>query len=98
VAVAWSRLLFASWKMYSKLVFHTGAISSEHYSVLKQSEYAAYQDSTTRFFPERPRGLSGIVEIREAGTAKHQPLLKSPNLYKRLRFLFASEPCACKTN
>lgn len=44
-------LLFASWKMYSTLVFHTGAIPSEHYSVLKRPEYKDYQQTTNRFFP-----------------------------------------------
>ncbi|MFT7129621.1 MAG: steroid 5-alpha reductase family enzyme [Gammaproteobacteria bacterium] len=44
-------LLFASWKMYSTLVFHTGAVPSEHYSVQKRPEYRAYQETTNRFFP-----------------------------------------------
>jgi len=44
-------LLFASWKMYSTLVFHTGAVPSEHYSALKRPEYKAYQETTNRFFP-----------------------------------------------
>jgi steroid 5-alpha reductase family enzyme len=44
-------LLFASWKMYSTLVYHTGAVPSEHYSVLKRPEYKAYQEKTNRFFP-----------------------------------------------
>jgi len=44
-------LLFASWKMYSTLVFHTGAIPSEHYSMLKRPEYKDYQQTTNMFFP-----------------------------------------------
>lgn len=44
-------LLFASWKMYSTLVFHTGAVPSEHYSVQKRPEYRAYQETANRFFP-----------------------------------------------
>jgi len=44
-------LLFASWKMYSTLVYHTGAVPSEHYSVQKRPEYKAYQETTNRFFP-----------------------------------------------
>ena len=44
-------LLFTSLKMYSTLVFHTGAIPSEHYSVLKRPEYKDYQQTTNRFFP-----------------------------------------------
>lgn len=44
-------LLFASWKMYSTLVFHTGAIPSEHFSVQKRPDYKAYQQTTNMFFP-----------------------------------------------
>ena len=44
-------LLFASYKMYSTLVHHTGAIPSEYYSVLKRPGYKKYQESTNMFFP-----------------------------------------------
>ena len=44
-------LLFDSWNMYSTLVFHTGAVPSEHYSVQKRPEYGAHQGTTNRFFP-----------------------------------------------
>ena len=49
-------LIVASWKMYSTLVFHTGAIPAEHYSVLKRPDYTAYQQTTNRFFPGPSKG------------------------------------------
>ena len=44
-------LLFTSRMMYTTLVYHTGAIPSEHYSVQKRPAYKAYQQSTNIFFP-----------------------------------------------
>ena len=44
-------LLFASWKMYTTLVYHTGAEPSEYYSVQKRPEYKAYQQTTNMFIP-----------------------------------------------
>jgi steroid 5-alpha reductase family enzyme len=44
-------LLMASKMMYSTLVYHTGAVPSEYYSVQKRPEYKAYQDTTNIFFP-----------------------------------------------
>ena len=44
-------LLMASWKMYSTLVYDTGAEPSEYYSLQKRPEYRAYQEITNRFFP-----------------------------------------------
>ena len=44
-------LLFASWKMYSTLVYDTGAEPAEYYSALKRPDYKAYQQTTNRFFP-----------------------------------------------
>ena len=44
-------LLFASWKMYSTLVYHTGAEPSEYYSVQKRPGYKRYQQTTNMFFP-----------------------------------------------
>jgi steroid 5-alpha reductase family enzyme len=44
-------LLFASWKMYSTLVYHTGAEPAEYYSVQKRPDYKAYQQTTNMFFP-----------------------------------------------
>ena len=44
-------LLFASWKMYTTLVHHTGAVPSEYYSVQKRPDYKTYQQTTNMFFP-----------------------------------------------
>ena len=44
-------LLFVSKLMYTTLVYHTGAIPSEHYSVQKRPEYKSYQKTTNIFFP-----------------------------------------------
>ena len=50
-------LLFTSRVMYSTLVYGTGAIPSEHYSLKKRPGYKEYQQHTNRFFPG-PRGSS----------------------------------------
>jgi steroid 5-alpha reductase family enzyme len=44
-------LLFVSRIMYSTLVYFTGAVPSEYYSVRKRPEYASYQAQTNMFFP-----------------------------------------------
>jgi len=44
-------LLFASRAMYVTLVYYTGAVPAEYYSVLKRPEYKAYQKTTNIFFP-----------------------------------------------
>ena len=44
-------LLFMSRLMYTTLVYHTGAIPSEYYSVQKRPEYKSYQATTNIFFP-----------------------------------------------
>lgn len=44
-------LLYVSKIMYTTLVFYTGAVPSEHYSVEKRPEYKEYQKTTNRFFP-----------------------------------------------
>ena len=44
-------LLMASKMMYSTLVYHTGAVPAEYYSVQKHPEYKAYQETTNIFFP-----------------------------------------------
>lgn len=53
--VVWSfiglGLLFVSRLMYSTLVYFTGAVPAEHYSVKKRPEYQDYQKQTNRFFP-----------------------------------------------
>jgi steroid 5-alpha reductase family enzyme len=44
-------LLLTSRTMYNTLVYVTGAIPSEHYSLEKRPGYKAYQQRTNRFFP-----------------------------------------------
>ncbi|PKM31090.1 MAG: hypothetical protein CVV07_02710 [Gammaproteobacteria bacterium HGW-Gammaproteobacteria-11] len=48
-------LLFASRIMYVTLVYYTGAVPAEYYSVKKRPEYKAYQQSTNMFFPGRKK-------------------------------------------
>jgi steroid 5-alpha reductase family enzyme len=47
--------LGASVMMYITLVYLTGAIPSEYYSVRKRPEYKRYQETTNMFFPWFPR-------------------------------------------
>ena len=44
-------LLFTSRMMYTTLVYHTGAIPSEYYSLKKRPDYKTYQETTNIFFP-----------------------------------------------
>ena len=44
-------LIYTSRIMYLTLVYLTGAIPSEYYSVLKRPDYKIYQESTNMFFP-----------------------------------------------
>tara|TARA_B100000900_G_scaffold366155_1_gene341896 strand:- start:700 stop:1626 length:927 start_codon:yes stop_codon:yes gene_type:complete len=44
-------LIYTSRIMYLTLVYLTGAIPSEYYSVQKRPDYKAYQESTNMFFP-----------------------------------------------
>ncbi|AWF83432.1 hypothetical protein BTJ40_10975 [Microbulbifer sp. A4B17] len=44
-------LLFASRIMYTTLVYYTGAVPAEYYSVKKRPDYKTYQSQTNRFFP-----------------------------------------------
>ncbi|MEM6377630.1 MAG: DUF1295 domain-containing protein [Bacteroidota bacterium] len=48
-------LLFVSRIMYLSLVYLTGAVPSEYYSLKKRPDYAAYQKRVNRFFPGRPK-------------------------------------------
>ncbi len=45
----------ASAMMYTTLVYLTGAIPAEYFSVRKRPQYKAYQQTTNRFFPWFPR-------------------------------------------
>ncbi len=44
-------LVLVSYIMYSTLVFYTGAVPAEYYSVKKRPQYESYQKATNRFFP-----------------------------------------------
>jgi steroid 5-alpha reductase family enzyme len=44
-------LLYISRIMYTTLVYYTGAIPSEYYSVQKRPYYKKYQETTNMFFP-----------------------------------------------
>jgi steroid 5-alpha reductase family enzyme len=44
-------LVLVSYIMYSTLVYYTGAVPAEYYSVKKRPQYEAYQKHTNRFFP-----------------------------------------------
>jgi steroid 5-alpha reductase family enzyme len=45
----------ASVMLYITLVYLTGAIPAEYYSVKKRPGYKAYQEQTNRFFPWFPK-------------------------------------------
>ena len=49
-------VVYTSWGMYKTLVYTTGAVPSEYYSVQKRPGYREYQQQTNRFFPG-PRKL-----------------------------------------
>jgi len=44
-------LVQVSQAMYNCLVYYTGAIPSEHYSLIKRPDYAQYQKQVNMFFP-----------------------------------------------
>ena len=44
-------LVYASRMMYTTLVYYTGAVPAEYYSVQKRPDYKVYQATTNRFFP-----------------------------------------------
>ena len=48
-------LIYVSRMMYLTLVYATGAIPAEHYSVQKRPGYKDYQKTTNRFFPGPPK-------------------------------------------
>jgi len=47
----------ASLMMYITLVYLTGAIPAEYYSVRKRADYKRYQETTNMFFPWFPKKL-----------------------------------------
>ena len=50
-------LLFVSRIMYLSLVYLTGAVPSEYYSLRKRPDYEAYTKRVNMFFPGRPKSL-----------------------------------------
>jgi steroid 5-alpha reductase family enzyme len=44
-------LLYITILMYQTLVFLTGAIPSEYYSLIKRPDYKKYKQTTNMFFP-----------------------------------------------
>ena len=50
-------LLYTSYVMYNTLVYLTGAVPSEYYSVQKRPGYRDYQQQTNRFFPGPVKGV-----------------------------------------
>jgi len=51
-------LLMASRMMYTTLVYFTGAVPAEYYSVQKRPGYRAYQETTNIFFPGPSRTVA----------------------------------------
>ncbi|MDB9827659.1 DUF1295 domain-containing protein [Flavobacteriaceae bacterium] len=45
-------LIYISFLMYQTLVFLTGAVPSEHYSLIKRPDYKKYKENTNMFFPK----------------------------------------------
>ena len=48
-------LLYTSRLMYTTLVYYTGVIPSEYYSMQKRPDYKAYQNQTAMFLPSLPK-------------------------------------------
>lgn len=48
-------VLFISRLLYITLVYYTGAVPSEYYSLQKRPSYEAYKQKTNQFFPGRPK-------------------------------------------
>jgi steroid 5-alpha reductase family enzyme len=48
-------IIYISRIMYTTLVYYTGVIPSEYYSVLKRPDYKKMQKNTNMFFPGFPK-------------------------------------------
>lgn len=48
-------LIYISRIMYTTLVYYTGAVPSEYYSVQKRPDYKSHQQTTNMFFPGKPK-------------------------------------------
>ena len=44
-------MFYISYIMYSTLVYYTGAVPSEFYTLQKRPNYKEYQEQTNMFFP-----------------------------------------------
>jgi steroid 5-alpha reductase family enzyme len=44
-------MFYISYIMYTTLVYYTGAVPSEFYTLQKRPNYKEYQDQTNMFFP-----------------------------------------------
>jgi steroid 5-alpha reductase family enzyme len=55
VQVLFLALIFLSHVMYTVLVYYSGAVPAEFYSLRKRPDYADYQRQTSMFFPRPPK-------------------------------------------
>ena len=53
-------LLYVSRIMYTTLVYYTGAVPSEYYSVQKRPDYKKHKETTPIFFPGKPKNTQNI--------------------------------------
>ncbi|MEL6951562.1 MAG: DUF1295 domain-containing protein [Pseudomonadota bacterium] len=59
-----------SYYMYNTLVYYSGALPSEYYSVRKRPAFADYQQRTNRFFPGPPRDSIATRETESPDAAE----------------------------
>lgn len=57
-------LVWMIYLMYSTLVYYTGAVPAEHFSVLKRPAYADYQQRVNRFWPSPRKRTSTASSAR----------------------------------
>ncbi|MEO0346641.1 MAG: DUF1295 domain-containing protein [Pseudomonadota bacterium] len=73
-AVVWIGLgigaAMVSYYMYNTLVYYSGVIPSEYYSVRKRPAFADYQRRTNRFFPGPPRDSVATRETESPDAAE----------------------------
>ncbi len=55
-------LIYISRVMYNSLVYYTGAIPSEYYSLKKRPGYKKYQETTNMFFPGKSKKIIGKLK------------------------------------
>jgi len=54
-------LFYISYIMYTTLVYYTGAVPSEYYTLQKRPNYKAYQEQTNMFFPGPQKSNSKTI-------------------------------------